>query len=327
MSPDLPFALLAGAVLGASAHRAGLCTVKAVAEVMTSRRGQIMWSFVKASLWTAGGLALASLLGRDVGLGQRAITISGLFGGLLFGLGAGWNGSCSVSTMSRLAEGHVVMGFTIAGWAVAIPAAASLWPGLYAPAVEGGMPFWWPMPVIGWMCHEVWGLWRRRAGAVSAIRTGYWPLSIAVLLIALANVTLLLIGRPWSFTATIVCATTKASIAPCAQAGGLWLISMSTFAAMTASALQRGTFRLRRPRLRAISRHFGAGLVMGCGSVLIPGGNDGLILFGLPSLSPHALPSWLALLFGVWLALTLMRFFGGRVPKIYCEGDVCKSVM
>ena len=39
MSPELPIALLAGVVLGASAHRAGLCTVKAVSEVLTTGRG------------------------------------------------------------------------------------------------------------------------------------------------------------------------------------------------------------------------------------------------------------------------------------------------
>jgi len=50
MPADLVVALFAGAVLGGSAHRAGLCTVKAVAEVMTTGRGHILWSFVKASL-------------------------------------------------------------------------------------------------------------------------------------------------------------------------------------------------------------------------------------------------------------------------------------
>ena len=43
----LPLSLLMGLVLGVSAHRAGLCTVKAVAEVMTSRRGWFLWSFLR----------------------------------------------------------------------------------------------------------------------------------------------------------------------------------------------------------------------------------------------------------------------------------------
>lgn len=317
MSPELPFALLAGVVLGASAHRAGLCTVKAVAEVMTSRQGHILWSFLKASLWTAGLFSLASVLGAEAGLGQRPWAVSGVLGGLLFGLGAGWNGACSFSTLSRLAEGHVVMLFTLAGWGLAIPAVASLWPGLHAAALPGMVSRWWSAPVVLWMVFEAWGLCRRRQPALAAMRTGHWPLSVAVLLI----------GRPWSFTATVLCAADAAPIAPYAQGSGLWLISAAALAAMIGSAWLRGTFRLRRPRLRAAARHFGAGLMMGSGAALIPGGNDGLILFGLPSLSPHAAPAWAALVFGIWLALTLMRRFGGRIPQIRCDGDVCKSVM
>lgn len=327
MSPELPFALLAGLVLGASAHRAGLCTVKAVAEVMTSRRGHIIWSFLKASLWTAGFLALAAVLGAEATPGHRPLTGIGLLGGLLFGLGAGWNGACSFSTLSRLAEGHLVMLFTLAGWAVSIPAVAGLWPGLHAPPIAGTMGRWWAVPFALWMIWEARLVWVRRRNVVEGMRTGFWPLSIAVLLIALANVALLLVGRPWSFTSTVICTAGAAPMAPCDHPGPLWLISAAAMAAMIASALTRGSFRLRPPRLRAAARHFGAGLAMGAGAALIPGGNDGLILFGLPSLSPHALPIWGAVVTGIWLSLTLMRQAGGRIPQIRCDGDICKSVM
>lgn len=327
MSPELPLALLAGVVLGASAHRAGLCMVKAVAEVMTSRRGHILWSFLKASLWSAGFLALASMLGLEAGLGQRPIAATGILGGILFGLGAGLNGACAFSTLSRLAEGHLVMLFTLAGWAVAIPVVAGQWPGLHAPAVAGVASWWWSIPILLWMPYEAWGIWQRRTPARAAMRTGYWPLSVAVLLIAVANVTLLLIGRPWSFTATAVCTAGAAPVAPCMQTGGLWLISISAMAAMIASAQLRGSFRLRRLRLGAAGRHFAGGLTMGAGAALVPGGNDGLILFGLPSLSPHALPAWVAMAMGVWLALTMMRLSGAHIARIRCDADVCKGVM
>lgn len=50
----LLLSLLMGLIPGVSAHRAGLCTVKAVAEVMTSRRGWFLWSFLKAAMWVTG---------------------------------------------------------------------------------------------------------------------------------------------------------------------------------------------------------------------------------------------------------------------------------
>lgn len=327
MSSALPFALMAGAVLGASAHRAGLCTVKAVAEVMTSRRGHVLWSFLKASLWTAGLLALAAVVGHGAGLGHRALSGLGLLGGLLFGVGAGWNGSCSFSTLSRLAEGHVVMLFTLAGWAVAMVAVALLWPGLHAPQSPGRIAPWWAAPLTLWMLWEARAIWRRRAATLEGLGAGHLTLSVAVLLIALGNTALLLMGRRWSFTSTAICAAGAAPLAPCADPVNLWLVSAAALSAMILSALLRGSFRLRCPRPRAAARHFGAGLTMGAGAALIPGGNDGLILFGLPSLSPHALPTWAALVAGIWLTLTVMRHAGGRIPQIRCDADLCRSVM
>ena len=53
--------LTLGAILGFSAHRAGICTVKAVAEVLTTRRAHFLWSFAKTSLWV---MVAASLAGR-----------------------------------------------------------------------------------------------------------------------------------------------------------------------------------------------------------------------------------------------------------------------
>lgn len=96
---------------------------------------------------------------------------------------------------------------------------------------------------------------------------------------------------------------------------------------MVVSARLRGSFRLRPIRLRPALRRIGAGALMGAGAALIPGGNDGLILFGIPSLSPHALPAWFGIVFGIWLALAVMRRLGARIPTIRCESDICRAVM
>ncbi len=43
--------LFAAALLGFSAHRASFCSVKAVAEVLSTRRAHMLTSFVKIALW------------------------------------------------------------------------------------------------------------------------------------------------------------------------------------------------------------------------------------------------------------------------------------
>lgn len=325
MSPELLIALLAGVVLGASAHRAGLCTVKAVSEVVTTRRAHVLWSFLKASLWTTGILAWAALLGAPTELALRPLVASGIAGGLIFGLGAGLNGACSFSTLARLADGHIVMVFTLLGWAIAIFVFQEFHPGFHRTAAGNAVPSSMALPLAIWMLWEIRNLWRRRDATVSGIRSGYWTLSSAILLIAVANSALLLSGRPWSFTSTALCSAGELPLAPCQHTGMLWTISLTAMLTMIGSSLMRRSFRIRRPRAKAALRHLTAGLAMGAGASLIPGGNDGLILFGLPALSPHALPSWAAIVAGVALSLSAMRMLGLRVPKVSCEGDVCRS--
>lgn len=312
-------ALALAALLGASAHRAGLCAVKAVAEVLHARRGHVLWSFVKASLWTAGFLAAAGLLGQHPGLPQRELLANAVVGGLLFGLGAGLNGACSFSTLSRLAEGHLVMLATLAGWIVAMADAAQLLPPAHAGTISpiGG----WSLMLTPLLLWEAAAIWRRRGDWHHS--SPVWPLAPSVLFIALANAGLILAGHRWSFTGSLLCATQVTS--GCA-ADGLAL-SATALAAMVTSAVLRGSFRMRLASPRTLARHLAAGLLMGTGAVLIPGGNDGLILFGLPVLSPHALPAWIAIVVGIAVALLTLRAMGRPIARIRCEADFCRTEM
>ena len=327
MSYILPLSLLMGVILGVSAHRAGLCAVKAVAEVMTSGRGWILWSFLKASMWVFGFAAIAGTLSHGVALRHWPMSASAVLGGLLFGIGAGVNGACSFSTLVRLADGHLVMLFTLAGWPLGMLGVHLLWPALHQPPVQApGAPVWFLIAIGPWMLwHGLHILRRLHAEGWEQLRAAHWPLSLSVTLVALANFGILALGSTWSFTSTLLCTVQAAPLSSCADGTSLWLVSGAALLGMVGSAVLRGSFRLRRIRIVAALRHGTAGAMMGMGAALIPGGNDGLILFGLPALSPHALPSWLAIIIGVALALTLRRATGRPIPTILCEGDVCRA--
>lgn len=323
----LPLSLLMGVILGVSAHRAGLCAVKAVAEVMTSRRGWILWSFLKASMWVFGFAAIAGTMTDGIALRHWPISATTVLGGLLFGLGAGANGACSFSTFVRLADGHVVMLFTLAGWPLGMAAVHLFSPALHQPPLRApGAPVWFLVAIAPWMLWQGLHILRRlRAEGLAQLRAAHWPLSLSVTLLAMANFGILALGSTWSFTSTMLCAVRAAPLSGCAYGTSLWLISGAAVLGMVGSAVLRGSFRLRRFRLAAALRHGMAGVAMGAGAALIPGGNDGLILFGLPALSPHALPSWLAIIVGVALALLLRRATGRPIPTILCEGDICRA--
>jgi hypothetical protein len=64
------------------------------------------------------------------------------------------------------------------------------------------------------------------------------------------------------------------------------------------------------------------GLLMGVGTAVTPGGNDTLILYSIPTLSPHALPTFIAMLLGIGLGLLAMRTLFGIEMRVACRNDL-----
>jgi hypothetical protein len=91
---------------------------------------------------------------------------------------------------------------------------------------------------------------------------------------------------------------------------------------MFVSTLQRGGFRFDWTPRRAWLRNIFGGVLMGIGVALAPGGNDALVLYGIPSLSPHALPAFLAMAAGIAAALLAMRHGFGIVSHVECRNDI-----
>ena len=48
-------------------------------------------------------------------------------------------------------------------------------------------------------------------------------------------------------------------------------------------------------------------MLMGFGTALAPGGNDALVMYGVPTLSPYALPTYLALVSASPTGLLMLR--------------------
>src|SRR5205085_2751409 len=115
---ELVIACLLAAILRFAAHRASICTVRAVAEMITTRQGYMFASLGKSALWIVA-IMIAFLWFDPSWLWEvKGWELTGIavLGGFTFGVGAAINGYCAYSTMARLADGHVSMFVTVIGF-------------------------------------------------------------------------------------------------------------------------------------------------------------------------------------------------------------------
>ena len=315
----LPFAFAIGIavglaiILGFAAHRGSICMVRGVAEVLSARTGFMLISIGKSMLWVfAVSLPFFWLLSG--GLTGWQLSAVAVLGGFVFGVGAAINGACAYATMARLVDGEGGMLVTIAGFALGVLCFVGLlsqhWvarpvqtPALGASAITYAALI--AAIALVWCLYEFLRLWRTRPAGTGLSALAFarqYRLSTTAVIMGGATGALLLLFGPLGYTSTfeqVIEAVTGVRAWPPTVR---WVILAAVLAGMLLSTVQRGTFRVDwRPR-RSWLRNFSGGILMGLGVALTPGGNDALVLYGVPSLSPHALP-----LFSPWRSASLRR--------------------
>jgi uncharacterized membrane protein YedE/YeeE len=202
----LIFAIVLGGILGFAAHRASVCTVRAVAEVMGSRSASMFASIGKSLLWVwAVTIPFLWLFpAAATGVNGWQLTAMAVFGGFVFGLGAAFNGACAFSTMARLVDGEGAMFVAIAGFALGAVVFSILvdWQWLprptSVPVLLESVLAWALLLAIGfvlWAAYEAIRLWRTRPPGhrlVDLILARRYRLSTAAMLMGLSGALLFL---------------------------------------------------------------------------------------------------------------------------------------
>jgi hypothetical protein len=173
--------------------------------------------------------------------------------------------------------------------------------------------------------YEAVRLWRSRPPGTTLramICAPAYRLSTAALLMGLAGGLILLLFGSAGYTTTFQQVVEAHAGTRPMPPYGRWIVLGAVLLGMFASTLQRGSFRIDwRPRLSWFRNIIG-GFLMGLGCALLPGGNDALILYGIPGLSPHALPAYAALLLGIFVALFTMRTVFKVEMRVACRNDM-----
>lgn len=284
------------ALMGFAIQRGATCTVAAVDEVITRRRATRLAAIVEASVWVVAGLLIARALGfawfMPDGYGIGTATLAG---GALLGFGAYVNRACVFGAIARLGSGEWAYAVTPVGFFVGC---ATVWlfpiarpePALHvSPILQA--PVWIAALAVAFVvirpaCTLLVAR-RLRAQHGTSGETTAWSPHAATTVIGIAFVVILLISGAWAYTDVLAdLAHGMASSLP-ARIGLLVALLVGAII----GGVSAGRWRNTRVSLSAIARCFTGGLLMGWGSLLIPGSNDGLILVGMPLLLPHA---WVA---------------------------------
>jgi uncharacterized protein len=332
--PALVVTAILAAILGFSAHRASICTVRAVAELLHSRRGFMLTSIVKSMLWISAVTIPFYLLSKasPPQAGAWQLSVMTMLGGFMFGLGAAMNGACVYSTMARLADGEIAMAVTVIGFGIGIIGFEALldvawisrpsasWPRLSA--LVGMFP---AAVLIAFIVCETVRLWRTRPPKASPrelILSPQYRLSTAAMLMGLAGGMIYIVQGPIGYASALQQGIEALLGRRDPPEIARWVVLAAVMTGMLISTLQRKSFHLDwKPRPSWGMNLFG-GALMGLGVALTHGGNDSLVLYAIPTLSPHALPAYGALAVGVATGLLTIRLLLGIETRAECRNDL-----
>ena len=297
-------AILCVGLMGFAIQRGATCTVAAVDEVLTKRRAHRLLAMLEASLWVAGGLALAQLahLAGSMPAGYEA-SVWTVIGGALLGLGAWINGACVFGAVARLGSGQWAYAATPLGFYVGC---LSVMPVFSQPAAGKLTDVAWLFQATALfaLAFVAFALWRvgpgllallrpGRAGRAELLRQKVWSPHAATVVIGVSFVITLLLAGRWAYTDVLADLARLMDARQVTEVVSLLpvLLLLALYAGALIGGLTAGRWQSTRVSPAPLMRCFAGGVVMGWGSLLIPGSNDGLILIGMPLLRPYA---WLA---------------------------------
>lgn len=300
IDPDHPAifaaAMCCAAVMGFSIQRGGTCMVAAVRQLLDEGRGGRALALLECSLWVAAlGLAASA-----AGLGFNASPsypagATVMLGGAMLGLGAWLNGACVFGAIARIGNRELHFLLTPPGFFLG----SLLHAALAGPGVKGISPAPVSGPAIAALlvlfagsllvslreCREV----RRSRLPIGTL----WNHRHATIAIGVAFVALVVVAGPWTYTEAL----TRSAHGTGLPGIDNVLLLLALLGGAVLGGWRSATAFQFLPRRAATC--LAGGALMGLGSALIPGGNDNLILAGLPWLQPHA---WLAI---ATMALTI----------------------
>lgn len=302
-------------------------------EVVTSRTARTFLSFLKVVAWILLINSLASLFLPDLlqPYVSQALSISGVAGGFVFGIGAAINGGCSFSTISKIAQGELHVALTLPAFIIGAMSGRLL----PLPYGETSINFALKSPELPPLLPAfltLWGLFELGRLSLSGIKNGLYTtvtrqryrLSSSAALIGICAGLLYLLQGRWAYSSRLLEALSDPSTASFVGSDAFYLFLAVVCGALV-SAVSNRTFAVKFAADKW-QRNLLGGYLMGLGAALVPGGNGKLMLLDLPNLAVSAGVAYLALVVGIAFTLIIQMRVLGQVEIISCSGDECKVI-
>jgi hypothetical protein len=281
--------------LGFALNRGSICTVIATADLVARRRPARSIALLESALWA--GLVYA-LLNVSPFMPEGWLPLGYLVvGTVLFAVGSYVNGACVFGSIGHFGNGDVEFALVFVGIFIVkyIEPLTNLLPAqppLSMPLPGGALP------LAGILAL----LMLARLAVTHREKRNFGLLSVTMAAVGLTFALLVTFTPLFSITASIE------TIISVPVAGAVTIAGMC-LGSIASAALRERRFMIQWPTWQGGMRHLAGGMLMGLGAVLIPGGNDTLLLVGLPGAAWQAFVSY-ALLVAVLAGL--IAVFGTR---------------
>ena len=306
-------------LVGFAMKRGGLCTYAAVTQMVNEKRIERMMVFFGVAAWaTLILLPLHWMQPQDIALSTTHYNLLIAFvGGTVLGIGAFLNKGCFFGTFVALVSGNMNYLSTLVGLSVGVAFTQSYLTAIIPSTAEVSHVSMQSTSAYVWLIGMgMFALFmfisvKLSDDSLLKKRTGLdilnWQSDFAMVTIGLGGALLYATVSGWNYS-DVLTNTTSNLIGK--QAMGASMMALIATVSMViggiSAAVMSKEFSLHRIKWHVVLGCFSGGTLMGSASMFIPGGNDGLLLKGIPSLAPHALVGYAFMLLSM---LVLVCFF------------------
>ena len=306
-------------LMGFAIQRGATCTVAAVDELVDRRGTTRLVALVEASLWVAAGLLVANRLGWLMAV-PSGFALDGwtVAGAALLGLGAFFNGACVFGAIARFGSGEWAYIATPVGFYLGCLTVDRLFAPSPPRALAAGSIVLSAPDAVVWLVLALLAvriavpLIAHRAAVRDLVGRHLWSPHTATTVIGLTFLVTFVLAGAWTYTDALT--DLAHGMTHNVAARGLLLLCLLVGALI--GGWTAGLFKHTRVSVAALARCVAGGMLMGWGSLLIPGGNDGLILVGMPLLWPYAWVAFATMCATIGIALSIRRRWLDTTPGI-----------